>query len=39
MLFSELKAATAVPIIIQRNATLEKQRNNFSGRGFVLLNK
>lgn len=37
--FQELKAATAVPIIIQRNATLEKQRNNFSGRGFVLLNK
>lgn len=33
--FQELKAATAVPIIVQR----EKQRNNFSGRGFVLLNK
>ena len=37
--FQELKAVTAVPVIVQRNATLEKQRNNFSGRGFVLLNK
>ena len=29
--FQELKAATAVPVIVQRNAALEKERNNFSG--------